>query len=70
MAEKQATPSSDIDVLVVFPSLPSSFIQSQLKAAIYRSLGLASPFEIHFVNKEGFLWYKKFIKGKLKLKSL
>ena len=66
LVDKQTTPSSDIDVLVVFSHLPSSSVQVKLKGEIYRTVGLASPFEIHFVDKKGFAWYKRFIKKKLK----
>ena len=62
------TPSSDIDLLLVSPSVPKKQYQrAKIKTKLYQEIGLASPFEIHLITPEEFSWYKRFIDKKVKI---
>jgi uncharacterized protein len=62
-AEGKYLPSSDIDVLIVSKNMPKKVSErSEIKAKIWKKIGLFSPFELHLVNEEEFEWYKKFVK--------
>ena len=62
------SPSSDIDLLVVSPSVPKKQHQrAKIKAKLYQEIGLFSPFEIHLITPEEFLWYERFIDKKMEI---
>lgn len=61
----QATPSSDIDLLIVSPNLPKKQSeQAKIKTKICQKIGPSSPFEIHLVGRKGLSWYRRFARLK------
>lgn len=65
VVRKEFKPNSDIDVLIVTSKPIDPEERGKLKGHLYRKVGFFSPFEIHLVDKEGFGWYKRFIKGEI-----
>lgn len=62
------SPGSDIDLLVVSPSVPKKQDQrAKIKAELYQEIGLFSPFEIHLITPKEFLWYERFIDKKIEI---
>lgn len=62
------SPSSDIDLLLISPSVPKQqHKRAKIKAKIYQEIGLSSPFEIHLITPEEFSWYQRFINKKIKI---
>jgi predicted nucleotidyltransferase len=61
--ERDYTLSSDIDIMIISSKIPRKGIKrAKILGKIYNSIGIASPFEIHLVNKKDWKIYKKFIK--------
>jgi len=59
---KEATPASDIDLLVFSKKMPPRLSKrNRIKVKILKEVGFFSPFELHLVDKEEFEFYKKFI---------
>lgn len=61
--EGEATPQSDIDILVTSANMPKKQEErAKIRSKIYLKIGISSPFEIHFANHKQFLWYQRFAK--------
>lgn len=68
IARGEATPGSDIDILIISPKLKSAKKKSEVRAKIFKKLGFISPFEIHLISPEEYrTWYKFFIKQKVRV---
>lgn len=67
VVEGSWTGGSDVDILIVCKDLPKD--RGSLKALIEERAGLplAHPFEIHLVTEEEVEWYRKHVKGFIKL---
>jgi hypothetical protein len=64
----QATPASDIDLLIVSKSTPPSMKErAKIKAKILTKIGIFAPFEIHIVDEKEFRWYERFIDKKVEI---
>lgn len=60
----EAAASSDIDILIIAPSVAPDE-RGWVLAALKKPVGMTSPFEIHLVTREKYEnWYKKFV-GKM-----
>lgn len=68
VVENKATPGSDIDLLVVSPSVPQrQSDRAKIKAAFYKEIGFYSPFEIHLITPQELDWYARFINRKIEV---
>lgn len=66
--EGEATPASDIDLLIVSPKIPQKALeQTKIKIKIEEKIGPEHPFEIHLVTPKGLSWYNRFIKKKVEV---
>ena len=66
IVKKQATPASDIDLLIVSKNMPERISErSKIKAKIWKKIGIFSPFEIHLIDEKEFEWYKRFVDKKI-----
>lgn len=60
--------NSDIDVLIVSPSMPSrSMERSRISAEVHSAIGHGSPFELHLVTPDEMKWYNRFIDKKIEV---
>ncbi|MBI2060809.1 MAG: nucleotidyltransferase domain-containing protein [Nitrospirae bacterium] len=60
--------NSDIDVLIVSPSMPKKTMErSKLSADIHHEIGYGSPFEFHLVTPSEMKWYDRFIDKKIEV---
>lgn len=68
VAEGNATPGSDIDLLLVSPSVPQKQSErAKIKANLYQEIGFYSPFEIHLITPKELCWYERFIERKIEI---
>ena len=70
--EGKASPSSDVDVLIVCRKLPkSAFERARIKARIEEEAGLppVHPFEIHLISEDELKWYKRHAKRIVEVKG-
>jgi len=59
----------DIDILIISPKLKTTSRKSQIRAKLWKKLGLASPFEFHLITPQEYRnWYRYFIKEKKEIK--
>jgi len=70
VVEERWTGGSDVDVLLISDSTPSSNRErAEIKAKIEEAAGLplVHPFEIHLVNRSEASWYRRHIKKAVKI---
>lgn len=60
--------NSDIDVLIVSPSMPKQTMErSRISAEVHSAIGHGSPFEFHLVTPDEMNWYERFIDKKIEV---
>ncbi len=68
VVEGEATPSSDVDVMVVSEAVPSSVGErSKVIAKILEEVGLDAPVEVHLLRPEEERWYLRFVKKRVEV---
>ncbi len=66
IVSRQASPASDIDILIIAPTVEPEE-RGEVLARLKKPVGMTSPFEIHLVTCDRYEnWYKKFIGNSVK----